>query len=135
MCASRQLPCVVSNELDHERIALRCLGKLAGNTWLQLHARRFNGFLEGVRHFGYCHSLQVKGEGTAQKRKCLSVDDAFNHRRQPSKNKGDIKVFADNLLNRNGERSDLIELCVLNLVESDEQAISILGYCLSHGVA
>ena len=30
---------------------------------------------------------------------------------------------------------DLIELCVLNLVESDEQAISILGYCLSHGVA
>ena len=40
-----------------------------------------------------------------------------------------------NLLNRNGERSDLIELCVLNFVESDEQAISILGYCLSHGVA
>lgn len=45
---SCQLPCVVPNELNHKRIALRRLGKLAGNAGLELHTGCFDGFLEGV---------------------------------------------------------------------------------------
>ena len=38
-------------------------------------------------------------------------------------------------MNCNGERSDLVEFGILDLIEGDKQAVAIFGYCLPYRVA